>query len=123
MTAHHFAGWILILCCCLGQFVAGMMQASNSISSKLNGIETYRQYLETHTAIICYRLVLVLSALIVWSYNPSIVFDLLKKFTPNYAFDVPLNPGTAILLGIAGDSILDKIGPYVGLRVEVPPKP
>jgi len=126
---HYFAVVIVFL---LAQMVHIMLKAGAVKTSSLNGIWTYRQYLDEYGLAISGRLVFAFAVLLVWMQNP----DVLTAWVNSIPWvvehlgrvNLSLNIGTVFLFGYTFDSLLDKLPvvipwlrPWLGK--EVPPRP
>jgi hypothetical protein len=115
----------------IGQLLHAWLRAQSSVHSNLNGILTYRQYVEVNGANLCVRLFLAWLVVSAWAWHGQELMTLIAKISPDNlgwlsTNAIPLNPTTAGVFGYFGDSIIDGgislISRWIpSLKNEVPP--
>jgi hypothetical protein len=131
---HHRLGFVIAVFCFffLGQFLHAWLRAQAAKNSALNGITSYRQYIETNAAILVSRFFLAVLGLMAWSSYGTEICTYLSKQTDYLSWlqgnPVPLNTMTSGVYGFFGDSLLDLGVNFFSrwvpwLKKEVPPVP
>jgi hypothetical protein len=132
---HHSLGFAVsvFMAYIVAQFVVAWVQATNSISLRLNGITTYRQYIQLNAAIFLYRLLVGLGVWLVYAEYSVVICTWASELTGYLGwlarYPIPVNPATTVLWGLFADPILHMIFGLVAkkvpglgfLSVEVPP--
>lgn len=130
---NHFL-WIfsVLMMFLLGQFIHAWLRAQAVINSKLNGIMTYRQYIDSNSAALAARLFGAVLLLLAFSqYHQAIIGFAESHWTSLKSLGVdplPVNPFSAGVLGWFGDSLLDTAVGFAAkrfpqLQKEIPPEP
>ncbi len=125
---HYFAVFLIFL---LAQFIHLWFQAKGKIGSKLNGIESYKQYLDNYGTGIWKRMFFNLGCYLVWTRNPDILTNAANCSTWVSAHvgrvNLGLDAATAFLVGYILDSFIDKLPvvfpwlrPWFGQEVPLP---
>jgi hypothetical protein len=110
---HHNHGFAIVLVFLLSQFVHILLKAGAARNSSLNGIQSYRQYLENCGQAIASRLIFAFAILLVWMKNPDVLTVYVNGIPWVTAhlgnINLSLNAGTAFMFGYTFDSLLDKL--------------
>ena len=106
----------------IGGFLHAWGRGSAVVKSKLNGVLSYRQYVELNAPGLCIRFFLATLGLMYWSWHPD-AFETLARFLHwNTSLNVPLNPVTAGAYGMFADTALDLVAARIPmLQREIPP--
>lgn len=106
----------------LGQFLHAWLRAQASRNSSLNGIDSYRKYVEVYGAVLVSRFFLATCGLMAWAWYGDSICSFLAQYFPDYLGwaarnPVPLNPMTSGVYGFFGDSLIDFGGNLLSQRI------
>jgi hypothetical protein len=106
----------------IGGFLHAWLRAGSVISSKLNGIGSYRHYIQLNAPVLAIRFFVSSLGLMWWGWHPSSFTSLAHFVGWNMPLDVPLNPVTAGAYGIFADTLIDLVAARIPmLQKEIPP--
>jgi hypothetical protein len=104
-------------------------RASLAVRDKNSGIDSWGKYARLNLAALVLRTLLASGYFAWWLHDPQLVshfFDFIGSFfsggTKTFleSIEFPLNGGTALLYGLAADSVIDKLLRYFNLEKTLP---
>ena len=106
----------------IGQFIHAWLRASAVVSSKINGIASYEQYIRLNAPVLVIRFFVGTLGLIWWGWHPDAFTTLGGYVGWSTSLKVPLNIVTAGAYGIFADALLDLVAAKIPmLQKEIPP--
>ena len=129
MNPHVLFAVSTFMALLVGWGLAAWVLATNTVTSKLNGIQTYRDYLKANLAIVCYRFALLAFGMMLYAEFRLDICIALGTAIPGLGWlkthQIPVNPATAGILGLFGDPAISTLFGFLSrwipaLRKEVP---
>lgn len=107
----NLAEWGLFLVAWAASYMA---HAQNSVASTSNGLTSIRQWFKLNAGAVLFNLIISLGLGLIWTEAPLLFGALVEKA-------VPVTYGTALVMGVTVQSLIDRLMFMFGLkRIEMP---
>jgi hypothetical protein len=132
MSIHLFFAVLTVVALVLGATLHSWVVASNTIDSKLNGIENYQQYAKKFLPVIMFRFALSWALFLFYSSNAAAICSIIGAKVSSLswlqAHPIYASPTIALVYGLFIDSFLTPLATLLGrvipgLKVDIPPPP